>query len=133
MVEVYFAASIIRAMVLKVQAVQTSETLVYLYQSTRSYNTDDSHIRTHCSENFKSYFRSASVTECAIIRREEGAHSQGHSRDGRKEVKQVSDWIKAEHFYVIAGEGIFDSVNVIPCNSGSVALGTEIYGWYFVK
>jgi hypothetical protein len=33
----------------------TSETLVYFYQTTRCYNPEDSHLRTHRRENLKSY------------------------------------------------------------------------------
>jgi hypothetical protein len=38
------------------EAVQTSETLVHSYQSTRRYNPEDSHLHTDRRENFKSYF-----------------------------------------------------------------------------
>jgi hypothetical protein len=37
------------------EAVQTSETLVNIYQSTRRYNPEDSHIRTYRRENLRSY------------------------------------------------------------------------------
>jgi hypothetical protein len=40
---------------LMMKATQTSETLVNWYQSTRRYNPEDSHLRTHRSENLKSY------------------------------------------------------------------------------
>jgi hypothetical protein len=33
----------------------TSETLVNFYQTTRRYNPEDSHLRTHRRENLKSY------------------------------------------------------------------------------
>jgi hypothetical protein len=50
------AASIIRAMVaLMMEAARTSETLVSFYQTTRRYNPEDSHLRTHRRENLKSY------------------------------------------------------------------------------
>jgi hypothetical protein len=34
---------------------RTSETLVNFYQTTRCYNPEDSHLRTHRRENLKSY------------------------------------------------------------------------------
>jgi hypothetical protein len=37
------------------EAVQTFETLVYSYRSTRHYNPEDSHLQSHRHENFKSY------------------------------------------------------------------------------
>jgi hypothetical protein len=37
------------------EAVSTSETLVNFYQTTRRYNPEDSHLRTHRRENLKSY------------------------------------------------------------------------------
>jgi hypothetical protein len=48
------AASIIRAMMM--EAARTSETLVKFYQTTRRYNPEDSHLRTHRRENLKSYY-----------------------------------------------------------------------------
>jgi hypothetical protein len=39
---------------LMMDAVQTYETLVNSYQSTRSYNPEDSHLHTHGCENLKS-------------------------------------------------------------------------------
>jgi hypothetical protein len=39
------AASIIRAIVLMMEAAKTSETSVNLYQTTRRYNPEDSHLR----------------------------------------------------------------------------------------
>jgi hypothetical protein len=36
------------------EAVQTSETPLNSYQSTRRYNPEASHLRTHCRENLKS-------------------------------------------------------------------------------
>jgi hypothetical protein len=41
---------------LMMEAVQTSETLVNSYQSTRRYNPEDSHLHSHCRENLKSSF-----------------------------------------------------------------------------
>jgi hypothetical protein len=46
------AASIIA---LVMEAARTSETLVNVYQTTRRYNPDDSHLHTHRRENLKSY------------------------------------------------------------------------------
>jgi hypothetical protein len=37
------------------EAARTSETLVDFYQTTRRYNPEDSHLRTHRRENLKSY------------------------------------------------------------------------------
>jgi hypothetical protein len=37
------------------EATRTSETLVNFYQSTRRYNPEDSHLRTHRRQNLKSY------------------------------------------------------------------------------
>jgi hypothetical protein len=41
---------------LMLEAARTSETLVNFYQTTRRYNPEDSHLRTHRRENLKSYF-----------------------------------------------------------------------------
>jgi hypothetical protein len=41
--------------VLIMEAASTSETFVNFYQTTRRYNPEDSHLRTHRSENLKSY------------------------------------------------------------------------------
>jgi hypothetical protein len=38
------------------EAARISETLVNFYQTTRRYNPEDSHLRTHRRENLKSYF-----------------------------------------------------------------------------
>jgi hypothetical protein len=59
LVEVYqllevLAASIIRASALMMEAARISETLVNFYQTTWSYNPEDSHLCTHCHENLKS-------------------------------------------------------------------------------
>jgi hypothetical protein len=40
------------------EAARTSETLVNVYQNTRRYNPEDSHIRAHRCENLKSYLNS---------------------------------------------------------------------------
>jgi ribosomal protein L17 len=37
------------------EAAKTSETLVNFYQTTRRYNPEDSHLRSHRRENLKSY------------------------------------------------------------------------------
>jgi hypothetical protein len=37
------------------EAARTSEPFVNFYQTTRSYNPEDSHLRTHRRENLKSY------------------------------------------------------------------------------
>jgi hypothetical protein len=37
------------------EAARTSKTLVNFYQTTRRYNPEDSHLRTHRRENLKSY------------------------------------------------------------------------------
>jgi hypothetical protein len=39
---------------LMMEAVQTSETLVNLHQSTRRYNPEDSHLHSHRRQNLKS-------------------------------------------------------------------------------
>jgi hypothetical protein len=38
------------------EAARTSETLVNFYQTTRRYNPEDSHLRSHRRENLKSYY-----------------------------------------------------------------------------
>jgi hypothetical protein len=40
---------------LMMEAARISETLVNFYQTTRHYNSEDSHLRTHRRENLKSY------------------------------------------------------------------------------
>jgi hypothetical protein len=40
---------------LMMEAARTSETLVNFYQTTRRYNPEDSHLRTHHRENLKSH------------------------------------------------------------------------------
>jgi hypothetical protein len=44
-----------RVIALMMEAARTSETLAYFFQSTRRYNPEDSHLRTHRRENLKSY------------------------------------------------------------------------------
>jgi hypothetical protein len=41
---------------LMMEAARTSETLINVYQTTRRYNPEDSHLRTHRRENLKSYY-----------------------------------------------------------------------------
>jgi hypothetical protein len=43
-----------RIIALMMEAAKTSETLVKFYQTTRRYNPEDSHLRTHRCENLKS-------------------------------------------------------------------------------
>jgi hypothetical protein len=45
------------AIALMMEAARTSGTLVNFYQTTRRYNPEDSHPRTHRRENLKSYKR----------------------------------------------------------------------------
>jgi hypothetical protein len=44
-----------RFIALMIKAARTSETLVNFNQTTRRYNPEDSHLRTHRRENLKSY------------------------------------------------------------------------------
>jgi hypothetical protein len=44
---------------LVMEAARTSETLVNFYQTTRRYNPEDSHLRTHRRENLKSYLQNS--------------------------------------------------------------------------
>jgi cobalamin synthase len=58
LVEIYsvsedLAASMIIALMM--EAARTSEMLVNFYHTTRRYNPEDSHLRTHHRENLKSY------------------------------------------------------------------------------
>jgi hypothetical protein len=43
------------AIALMMEAARTSVTLVNLYQTTRRYNPEDSHLRIHRRENLKYY------------------------------------------------------------------------------
>jgi hypothetical protein len=47
--------SFIIIIALMMEAARTSETTVNFYQTTRRYNPEDSHIRTHPCENLKFY------------------------------------------------------------------------------
>jgi hypothetical protein len=49
------AATIVRTNALMMEAAKTSQTLVNVYQTTRRYNPEDSHLRTHRRKNLKSY------------------------------------------------------------------------------
>jgi hypothetical protein len=55
------------AIALMIEAARTSETLVHFYQTTRRYNPEDSHLRTHRRENLKSYATIIKLT-VAVIR-----------------------------------------------------------------
>jgi hypothetical protein len=50
------------------EAARTSETLVNFYQTTRRYNSEDSNLRTHRRENFKSYNQTCANTNkgCSV-------------------------------------------------------------------
>jgi hypothetical protein len=48
-------AASINIIALMMEVTRTSETLVNFYQTTRRYNPEDSHLRTHRRENLKSY------------------------------------------------------------------------------
>jgi hypothetical protein len=49
------------------EAARTSETLVKLYQTTRCYNPEDSHLHTHRRENLKSYNEASFALEGARL------------------------------------------------------------------
>jgi hypothetical protein len=52
------------------ETARTSETLVNFYQTTRRYNPEDSHLRTHRRENLKSYVRkwlSSGTAPCSLV------------------------------------------------------------------
>jgi hypothetical protein len=51
----YRALDKVAVIALMMEAANTSETLVNFYQTTRHYNPEDSHLRTHRRENLKSY------------------------------------------------------------------------------
>jgi hypothetical protein len=48
------------------EAARTSETLVNFYQTTRRYNPEDSHLRTHHRENLKSYISDFIYNICNV-------------------------------------------------------------------
>jgi hypothetical protein len=50
------AAAIILLIALMMEGESTSETSVSLYQTTRRYNPEDSHLHTRRRENLKSFF-----------------------------------------------------------------------------
>jgi hypothetical protein len=56
---------------LMMEAARTSETLVNVYQTTRRYNPEDSHIRTNRRENLKSYMFTG-VCICADLKKRGG-------------------------------------------------------------
>jgi t-SNARE complex subunit (syntaxin) len=49
------------------EAARTSETLVNFYQTTRRYNPEHSHLRTHRRENLKSYLVAIIIIIIIII------------------------------------------------------------------
>jgi hypothetical protein len=65
LVEVYqrFRGPCCLAIALMMEAARTSETLVNFYQTTRRYNPEDNHLRTHRRENLKSYKFTSDKTE----------------------------------------------------------------------
>jgi hypothetical protein len=52
---IFWVVASLRFIALMMETAKTSETLVNLYQSTRRYNPEDSHLHTHRRENLKSY------------------------------------------------------------------------------
>jgi hypothetical protein len=50
------------------EAARTSETLVNFYQTTRRYNPEDSHLRTHRRENLKSNLEDFGISERIILK-----------------------------------------------------------------
>jgi hypothetical protein len=57
-----------------IEAARTSETLVNFYQTTRRYNPEDSHLRTHCRENLKSCRRIRKDRNCPNWRKVKWMH-----------------------------------------------------------
>jgi hypothetical protein len=53
----HYRTMIVLVIALMMEAVQTSETRVNPYQSTRRYNPEDSHLHSHRRENLKSKIR----------------------------------------------------------------------------
>jgi hypothetical protein len=51
---------------LMMEAARTSETLVNFYQTTRRYNPEDSHLRSHRRENLKSYLQTSLMKKADI-------------------------------------------------------------------
>jgi hypothetical protein len=60
LVEVY------QRIALMMEATRTSETLVNFYQTTRRFNPEDSHLRTHRRENLKSYYVCIMVSKKSV-------------------------------------------------------------------
>jgi hypothetical protein len=54
---------------LMMEAARTSKTLINFYQTTRRYNPEDSHLRTHRRENLKSYFDINYILYWRILRK----------------------------------------------------------------
>jgi hypothetical protein len=61
-----FAASIIRAIALMMEAESTSKTSAYFYQTTRRSNPEDSHLHTRRRENLKSHPYSLNINNSAM-------------------------------------------------------------------
>jgi hypothetical protein len=55
LVEVYNISEVLAASIIRAMSKDYSETLVNFYQTTRRYNPEDSHLRTHRRENLGSY------------------------------------------------------------------------------
>jgi hypothetical protein len=53
------------------EAAKTSEMLVNFYQTTRRYNPEDSHLRTHRRENLKSYNSNLLLTLSKVTHEEQ--------------------------------------------------------------
>jgi hypothetical protein len=52
---------------LMMEAARTSETLANFYQTTRRYNPEDSHLRTHRRENLKPYLYKSSLVLSVLV------------------------------------------------------------------
>jgi hypothetical protein len=88
------------------EAARTSETLVNFYQNTRRYNPQDSHLRTHRSENLKSHCF-IFVAELQVFR--DGGKSWKPSALSRAEIQIISQiqliyTIIAKHTDLLLGE-----------------------------
>jgi hypothetical protein len=51
-----------RLIALMMEAARTSETLVTFYRTTRRYNPEDGHLRTHHRENLRFYLMESLIT-----------------------------------------------------------------------